>query len=255
MDPNRMDQPVRTVALAFSLRCLVPFLFCLVAHAQSWDVIIHHGTIIDGTGRPGFLGDVALKEGRIASIGHVDGTAKQEFDATGCVIAPGFIDVHTHAEGILKQPEAENFVRMGVTTVIVGNCGASVLNVANFFRNLEQTKASLNVATLIGHNAVRGEVMGDSNQQPAAEAELSRMKLIVEQAMKDGAVGFSTGLIYTPGKYAPPEEIIELAKVASAFQGIYTTHLRNEQEGLVGPRLKKPSKSESRQKFRFRFLI
>ncbi|MEO8427785.1 MAG: amidohydrolase family protein [Verrucomicrobiota bacterium] len=145
----------------------------------------------------------------------------------------GFIDFHTHAERILNAPEADNFVRMGVTTVIVGNCGASVLSVGDFFRALAQTNVSINVATLIGHNAVREEVMGSSSMRPPSEKELTRMKLFVEQAMKDGAVGFSTGLIYSPGKYARPEEIVELAKVAAAYHGIYATHVRNEQEGLI----------------------
>jgi N-acyl-D-amino-acid deacylase len=196
-------------------------------------VLIRHGTIIDGTGRIGFSGDLAVRNGRIARVGQVEGVAKREIDASGLVIAPGFIDVHTHAEGILHAPEAENFVRMGVTTVVVGNCGTSELDVAGFFRALEQTNVSINVATLIGHNAVRSEVMGPSSMRPPTAEELARMKLRIEQAMKDGAVGFSTGLIYSPGKYAQTGEITELAKVAAAYHGIYATHVRDEQEGLL----------------------
>jgi N-acyl-D-amino-acid deacylase len=213
--------------------CSVILLLCFSAEAETWDVWIRHGTIIDGTGRKGFSGDVAIKDGHIARVGQVEGLAKREVDASGLVIAPGFIDVHTHAEGILNAPEAENFVRMGVTTVIVGNCGASVLSVGDFFRALAQTKVSINVATLIGHNVVREEVMGSSSLRPPNDEELTHMKLLVEQAMKDGAVGFSTGLIYSPGKYAKPEEIVELAKVAAAYHGIYASHIRNEQEGLI----------------------
>src|SRR5262245_23657929 len=134
------------------LRLLVPLFLSALAHAESWDTLVRHGTIVDGTGRKRFSGDVAIKDGRIARVGKVDGVAKREVDATGLVIAPGFIDVHTHAEGILNSPEAENFIRMGVTTLIVGNCGASVPNVAEFFRALVETKISINVATLIGHN-------------------------------------------------------------------------------------------------------
>src|SRR4026207_2149179 len=129
-----------------SMRWLILLLLCSSVEAETWDVWIRHGTIIDGTGRAGFSGDVAIKDGHIARVGQVEGLAKQEVDASGLVIAPGFIDVHTHAEGIPNAPDAENFVRMGVTTVIVGNCCASVLSVADFFRALAQTNVSINVA-------------------------------------------------------------------------------------------------------------
>ena len=215
--------------------CLRAALFlCLSVQAQNWDVLIRNGTIIDGSGRPGFVGDVAIKDGRIAAVGKIVGTAKREVDATGLVVAPGFIDVHTHAEGILNAHDAENFVRMGVTAVVVGNCGASVTNVADFFRSIEHAGASINVATLIGHNAVREQVMGTSFMRPPTDDELRRMKQMVDQAMNDGAVGFSTGLIYSPGRYAKLDEIIELARVAASHQGLYTTHVRNEQEELLG---------------------
>ncbi len=203
-----------------------------VARAAEWDLVIRGGSIIDGTGRPRYSGSIAVQQGRIALVGKVSGTAKREINAGGRVVAPGFIDVHTHAEGILETPAADNFLRMGVTTVILGNCGASELNVAAYFQALERTNISANVATLIGHNSVRTEVMGSSPNIPTA-AELSRMKSLIGQAMKDGAVGFSTGLIYTPGKFSRTAEIVELAKVAAGYGGIYTTHVRDEQEGLL----------------------
>jgi N-acyl-D-amino-acid deacylase len=215
------------------LRLLAPLCLCVLSQAENWDTLIRHGTIVDGTGRTRFVASVAIKDGHISRVGQIDGGAKREVDATGLVIAPGFIDVHTHAEGILHASDAENFIRMGVTTVIVGNCGASVPNVADFFRALAEKKVSINVATLIGHNEIRGEVMGASFRRPPSDSELSRMKQLVEQAMKDGAVGFSTGLIYDPGKYARTEEIIELARVAAAYHGIYASHVRDEQEGLL----------------------
>jgi N-acyl-D-amino-acid deacylase len=204
------------------------------ARSERWDVLIRNGTIVDGSGRAGFAGSVALKEGRIAGVGKVEGPAKREIDATGMVIAPGFIDVHTHTEDILGAPDAENFVRMGVTTVIAGNCGASEHNVAAFFQAVDAKRVAINVATLIGQNAVREEVMGLNSARAPNEQELSRMKFLVERGMRDGALGFSTGLIYAPGKYSKTEEIIELAKVAAAHHGIYATHVRDEQEGLLG---------------------
>jgi N-acyl-D-amino-acid deacylase len=205
----------------------------VATQAQEWDVLIRHAHVIDGTGRPAFEGNVALKGARIARIGSVEGSAKREIDAAGLVLAPGFIDVHTHAEGILGAPDAENFVRMGVTTVIAGNCGASERNVATFLRAVEAKKVAMNIATLFGHNAVREEVMGPNSARPPSEQELNRMKSLIDQAMRDGALGFSTGLIYSPGKYSRTDEIIELAKIAASHHGIYTTHVRDEQEGLL----------------------
>ena len=149
------------------------------------------------------------------------------------IVAPGFIDVHTHAEDIEKQTRGENFVRMGVTTLVLGNCGGSVLKVGEFFKKLERTNISPNVATLIGHGTVRGKAMGGSFMRPPTEEELNAMRSLVEQAMKDGAVGLSTGLIYLPGVFAKTEEIIELAKVASAYDGIYATHQRSEGEEIL----------------------
>jgi N-acyl-D-amino-acid deacylase len=198
------------------------------ARAETFDVLIRHGRIVDGSGNPAFFADVALKDGRIAEIGRVDGSAKSEIDAKGLIVAPGFIDVHTHADEIGEMPLAENFVRMGVTTVVVGNCGGSALDVAKLFRDVEATNVAINVATLIGHNTVRQKAMGGSFDRSPTPEELSTMKSLVEQAMKDGAVGLSTGLIYLPGVFSKTDEIIELAKVASAYDGIYTSHMRYE---------------------------
>src|SRR5207249_2645575 len=146
--------------------------------------------------------------------------AKAEIDAEGLMVAPGFIDVDTHADEVAVMPRAENFVRMGVTTSVVGNCGGCTLDVGKFFRTLGRKPLALNVATLIGHNTVRKKAMGGSFDRPPKPEELAKMKSLVEQAMKDGAVGLSTGLIYLPGVFAKTEEIIELAKVAAACDGI-----------------------------------
>jgi len=198
------------------------------AVAQDCDLIIRNGRIIDGTGNPAFFADVAVKDGRITRIGRIEDKAATEIDAAGLIVAPGFIDVHTHAEDVLDVPLAENFLRMGVTTIVLGNCGGSELNVRQFFDKLESSPVSINVATLIGHGTVRGKVMGGSFMRPPTSEELDRMKSLVERAMRDGAVGISTGLIYLPGTFAKTEELIEIAKVVAAFDGIYVSHMRDE---------------------------
>jgi N-acyl-D-amino-acid deacylase len=204
------------------------FFAATLLHAESFDVIIRHGRVVDGSGNPAFFADVAVKNGRIAEIGRVDGSAKTEIDAKDLILAPGFIDVHTHADEIGEMPLAENFVRMGVTTVVVGNCGGSALDVAKLFRQVEATNVAINVATLIGHNTVRQKAMGGSFDRPPTPEELATMKSFVDQAMKDGAAGLSTGLIYLPGVFSKTDEIVELAKIASAYDGIYTSHMRYE---------------------------
>lgn len=213
-------------------RWVFAILIPLCAHAQAYDLILRGGRVVDGTGNPAYFADVAIEGGRIVSMGKVRGEAKAELDASGLIVAPGFIDVHTHAEDIDELPLAENFIRMGVTTLVLGNCGTSVLNVEDFFRRLEGTNVSVNVSTLVGHGSIRGKVMGGSFLRPPTELEMSEMKRLVEKAMKDGAVGLSTGLIYLPGTFAKTEELIELAKVAAAYDGIYASHMRSESKEI-----------------------
>jgi len=204
----------------------------LAVAAADYDFVLRNGRIVNGSGKPTFVGDVAIKDGRIAAVGKVAGSGASELDARGKIVAPGFIDVHTHSEDILKHRDAENFLRMGVTTVVTGNCGGSRTDIAKFFAELEATNVTLNVATLIGHNSVRTKVMGGSFDRPPTADELARMKSLVEQGMKDGAVGFSTGLIYLPGTFTKTDEIIELAKVTAAHGGIYASHIRHETERI-----------------------
>lgn len=197
-----------------------------------YDILITGGTVIDGTGRAGIVTDVAIKAGRIAAIGRIPRSqAEQVLDAAGLVVSPGFIDVHTHADGLVERPAAANFVRMGVTTVVAGNCGGSALDVAAALSALRGNPGAVNFATLIGHNTVRSAVMGSENRAPRA-AELARMKSLVWKAMADGAVGFSTGLQYVPGTYAQTPEIIDLARVAANAGGLYASHMRNEGTAL-----------------------
>src|SRR5205823_14783372 len=173
--------------------------------------------------------DVGITDDRIARIGNLhEAIADKEIDATNLVVAPGFIDVHTHADtDLYRLPQAENFVRDGVTTIVTGNCGYGVRDVGEYFRRLREKGCALNVATLIGHNTILKAVKGDKRGELTA-AQMEQAKEIVRSAMRDGAVGMSTGLIYTPGEWSSPEEIIELQKVAASFGGIYTSHMRSE---------------------------
>jgi N-acyl-D-amino-acid deacylase len=197
-----------------------------------YDLLIAGGQLVDGTGSPARRADVAVKGGLIAAIGTIAKLdAAEVLDATGLVVAPGFIDVHTHADDLVEQPRAENFVRMGVTTIVAGNCGASALDIGKALTAIEQTGASVNFATLIGHNTVRRSVMGTANRDPTI-GELNKMKSLVWRAMADGAVGLSTGLQYVPGTYARTYEILELAQVAGNAGGLYASHMRNEGTAL-----------------------
>lgn len=207
---------------------LVVFLAAHCIHAESFDLIIRNARIADGTGAALAKGSIAVKGGRIAAVGTVEGSATTIIDAQGRVAAPGFVDVHTHSERIARTPSAENFVRMGVTTIVTGNCGNGRTDVAKFFEELTAARVAINVATLVGHNSVRQKAMGGNfNREPNSE-ELEKMKALVEQGMNEGAVGLSTGLIYLPGTFAKTEEIVELAKIAAAHGGIYASHMRAE---------------------------
>jgi len=203
-------------------------LLCNLAVAAAYDCVIRHGRLVDGSGNPAFFADIAIKDGKVVQIGKISDPAPKEIDATGLIVAPGFIDVHTHADEIIEQPKAENFLRMGVTTLVVGNCGGSELNVGKFFADIQREKISPNVATLIGHNTVREKAMGGSFDRPPTTEELTKMKSLVDQAMKDGAVGLSTGLIYLPGVFSKTDEIVELAKIIARYDGIYASHMRHE---------------------------
>lgn len=201
--------------------------------AQSYDLVIKNGRVIDGTGNPWVYADIAVQNGRIAQIGTVNSAdAKRIIDATGLVVAPGFIDVHTHVETSLEaQLGAPNFVHDGVTTIITGNCGSSRINLRTYFDTLRVKGVSVNVGSLIGHNTVRVKVMKMVFREPTAR-EQADMETLVEQAMKEGAVGLSTGLIYTPGTYAKTTEVVNLAKMASRYGGLYASHIRTEGQNV-----------------------
>ncbi len=193
-----------------------------------FDLVIRGARIADGTGNPLYFADVAVRKGQIAKIGDVPGKGHEEVSGAGLVLAPGFIDVHTHSENIAEIPFAENFLRMGVTTIVTGNCGGSSLEPSKYFSAMLQKGVSPNVATLIGQNAVRRAAMGGDFDRVPTTQEMSTMRGIVEKAMIQGAVGFSTGLIYMPGTFSKTDEIAELARVSARHGGLYVSHMRSE---------------------------
>ena len=217
----------------------LPLLILLLAsvafsqNGERYDLVINNARIVDGTGNPWFRGAVGIRGGKIAAVSRFDLTnAETVIDAKNQIVAPGFIDVHAHTEDIFNNPTAENFIRMGVTSLVTGNCGGSATEVGEFLGHFSGKPLAVNLATLIAHGSVRSKVMGLENRAPTTE-EQQKMNAIVEQAMKDGAVGLSTGLIYVPGTFAKTEEVVELAKVASRFGGTYASHIRNEGDEVV----------------------
>ena len=216
------------------------------------DLTIRNATIVDGTGAPAFVGDVAVEQGRIAAVGSDVGTGATTVDATGLTLAPGFLDVHTHDDGaLLQHPDMEFKISQGCTSVVVGNCGFSAIpanegdptldlsNVVAEWSDLDGFRAAVNrqgcavnSTMLVGHNSVRHLVMGAERRAPSDD-ELDQMRSHVELALEQGACGFSTGLIYRPGKWAATEEVTELARLAAPFDAIYATHMRNENDYLL----------------------
>jgi N-acyl-D-amino-acid deacylase len=214
---------------------LICLLIANITSAQQYDVVVANGKIIDGTGNSWYYGDVAIKDGKIVYVGkmnNVNVTATRVINAKGLIVAPGFIDVHAHIEsGIFENPTADNYIYDGVTTVITGNCGGSADDLKKFFWRIDSMKTSINIASLVGHNTARRQVMVLDDRLATAE-EQKKMEEFVALAMKDGAVGLSTGLIYLPGMYSNTEEVIGLARSAANYNGVYASHIRNEENGV-----------------------
>jgi N-acyl-D-amino-acid deacylase len=204
------------------------------AQAPPFDLVIRNGRIVDGTGSPWYLGDVAVKNDTIVRIApRIEAPASRVIDAAGKVVAPGFIDIHTHSRrGIFEVPTADNYVRQGVTTLMEGPDGSSPLPIKPFLDRVAATRITPNFGTFVGQGSVRDEVIGPVNRKATA-AEIDRMRAIVRQGMEDGAFGLSSGLFYVPGTFTPTAEVVELAKVAGRMGGIYISHMRDEAGGVL----------------------
>lgn len=220
-----------------------------------YDVIIRNGRIMDGTGGPWYRADLAIAGDRIATLQRgIEGPASREIDAAGLVVAPGFVDLHAHSDvTLLVNPRTESAVRQGITTQLVGQCGFSAAPVrpedlasfrsdsfifgfddyewtwndmAGYRDALARARPAINVATLVGHGALRQYAMGQDNRPPS-DAELSTMKRELEKALEQGAIGLSSGLTYAPGRFSEVEEMIELGGVVAKYRGVYHTHMRD----------------------------
>lgn len=217
-----------------TLLALAACLLAAAAHAQPYDLVIRNARVVDGSGSPWFRADVAVRGDTIARIAPgIDAPAKRVIDAGGLVVAPGFIDLHTHARrAIFAVPTADNYIRQGVTTIMEGPDGDSPVPLGPFLARLEGLSKSINIGSFVGQGSVRAAVIGDFDRKPSAE-ELEKMRGLVDQAMKDGAFGMSTGLFYVPGIFTPLDEVIELAKVAARHGGMHMSHMRDEASKVV----------------------
>jgi len=224
---------------------------------MGYDLVVVGGSVVDGSGRPAFRADVGVEGGMISEVGsiHPD-EAGLTIDATGLVVAPGFIDMHSHSDiYLLVNPRAESKIRQGVTTEVVGNCGGSVAPALGLARESIERRArslglevdwstfgeyldrldegvAVNVAPLVGHGTVRSCVM-DLEERAPTGGELEEMKGLIAEAMGDGAFGMSSGLVYPPGRYAGTEELVELCRVVAGHGGVYASHIRGERETML----------------------
>ncbi|HUG99111.1 MAG TPA: D-aminoacylase [Gammaproteobacteria bacterium] len=204
------------------------------AETADYDLLLRNGRIVDGTGNPWYRADVAIRGDTIVLIApSIDTPATTVIDVGGQVIAPGFIDIHTHAEhGIFSVPTADNYVRQGVTTLIGAPDGDSPVPLGAFLARLDALPKTINIGMFAGQGAVRAAVIGE-HDRAATAAELDEMRALVAQAMADGAFGLSTGLFYVPGSFTPTDEVVELAKVAARAGGIHISHMRDEAAAVL----------------------
>lgn len=223
-----------------------------------FNLILRGGTVYDGTGDEPFNADIGITGDRISALGDLStATANDEIDASGMAVSPGFIDVHSHDDfHVLSSPDVEHNTLQGVTTLVVGNCGFGAApyesaagrlgelfklppgvtpwdGYAGYLATIDQVKPSLNVAALIGHNTLRVDAMGDSQEVPPSIDQVTHMAGWVAEGMDAGAVGFSTGLVYEPGRFSTTDEIAAVATVSGGYRGVYASHIRNEGEGLL----------------------
>lgn len=208
------------------------------AQAPAHDLVVRGGTVFDGRGGAGRVADVAVRAGRIAAVGpSLRGKGRDEIDARGLAVAPGFVDIHSHGDGSLSEdPRAESVIRQGITTIIVGQDGSSrgedPGDLKPWRDRIEAARPAVNVATMIGLGSVRGAVVGDTDR-PATAAEVQRMVAMVTRAVASGACGASSGLEYTPGAFASRDELIALCRPLASKGLVYATHMRNEDDRLL----------------------
>jgi N-acyl-D-amino-acid deacylase len=198
--------------------------------AKPASILIAGGTVVDGTGASGRRADVRISGDRIVEVGALTPRPDERLiDARRRVVAPGFIDTHSHADrGLLEMPEAESQIRQGITTAVVGQDGGSNTPLAAFFESLQAKRVALNVASFVGHGTLRRRAMGTEYKRAVTPAELAAMEELLDQEMKAGGLGLSTGLEYDPGFYSTTEELIACAKVAARHGGLYISHVRDE---------------------------
>src|SRR3954449_3151134 len=223
-----------TIALVLAAASLALAIATPRAQTPQYDLVIRNGRIVDGTGSPWYLGDLAVRNDTIVRIApRIDAPAARVIDATGKIVAPGFIDLHTHSRrGIFQVPTAENYVRQGVTTLMEGPDGSSPLPIKPFLDQVAALKVSPNFGLFIGQGTIRDQVIGPINRKATA-AELDKMRGLVRTGMQDGAFGLSTGLFYVPGTFTPTDEVIELANVAGRLGGIHESHQRDDAAKLL----------------------
>ena len=223
-------------AIAYAVLAAHP---ALSGAQQHVDVLIRGGTVIDGTGSPARKADVGIRGDRISFVGNAKSrrvTGRKVINATGLIVAPGFIDPHTHTGGDLSNSQRKSnlpYLMQGVTTVMANNDGGGPVNIGEQLGTWTKNGIGTNAAVYIGQGSVRGAVMGMSDATPTP-AQLDSMKKLVARGMDQGAIGMSTGLYYAPGSYSSTEEVIELAKVAAAKGGLYDSHIRDESSYTIG---------------------
>ncbi|UTP38298.1 amidohydrolase family protein [Phenylobacterium sp. LH3H17] len=202
----------------------------------AYDQVIRNGRVLDGAGNPWVAADIAIQDGRIAKVGRIEAVGIREIDATGLYVAPGFIDMMDQSGKILMEHGlAPNKTAMGVTTVIAGELGTPVPapQVSDFLDGLERRGVAVNFGTYFSATHARREVMGDGSGRPSAD-EMARMCEIIATAMQQGCFGITTALVYAPAAFQDTDELVELARAAGAYGGIYASHVRDEAQGLVG---------------------
>lgn len=222
---------------ALFLCCVLLATVALTTVQSGFDVLIRNARVMDGSGNPWVRADIGIRDGRIAALGRLDEVqAARVVDAGDRTVAPGFIDVHSHAgESLTRETlrAAAPLIAQGVTTIVVNPDGGGPVDLADQRMRFEAGGVGVNVAQLVGHGSIRSAVMGEERRPPTPD-ELVRMKQLVRRAMNEGAFGLSSGLFYIPGRFAATEEVIALARVAGERGGVYTSHIRDEADYNVG---------------------